>query len=340
MGEAGMIPVQHTVDTPYMVGPVHCYTIDYGEETVLIDTGPPTDAGRDYLRDRIDLGRLKHVLVTHCHIDHYGQSAWLEANSGARIYLPSRDIQKNERLEERLSTLFELIAAMGFTQDYMEQLRKRFVQSVMSPRFPENCLVAEEDIPAYLGIDVLACPGHSQSDLVYTGDGWAVTGDTLLRGVFQSPLLDVDLECGGRFKNYQAYCRSIVRLAGLGSRRILPGHRHHIDSVERTILFYISKALHRVSYLLPHIHEKTVAGVIDHLFSSMTDPFHIYLKTSEIVFMKDFLADPALLGNALREIGLFEPVADLYYGVVGGSNGEVSNNNQVNSTGKILWGTR
>lgn len=318
MGGAAMIPFQHTVDTPYMVGPVHCYTIDYGDEIVLIDTGPPTDTGRSYLAEHIDLGRLKHVLVTHCHIDHYGQSAWLAENSAAAIYLPRLDILKNERFDERLSTLFELISAMGFGADYLDQLQKRFLQSVMSPRFPRNYLVAEEDLPAYLDIDVLGCAGHSQSDLVYTGNGWAITGDTLLRGVFQSPLLDVDLERGGRFRNYQAYCRSIVRLAGLSTRQILPGHRRHIDSVERTILFYISKTLHRVSYLLPHIHEKTVAGVIEHLFSSMTDPFHIYLKASEIVFMKDFLAAPGLLADALKEIDLFEPVADLFYGVLEG----------------------
>lgn len=316
MGEAAMIPFQHTVDTPYMVGPVHCYSIDFGDEIVLIDTGPPTDAGRSYLCDQIDLSRLKHVLVTHCHIDHYGQSAWLEENSEARIYLPRIDIMKNERFEERVSSLFELIATLGFTQEYVDRLQKRFVRSVMSPRFPKNYLVAEEDIPAHLDIEVLGCAGHSQSDLVYSGNGWAITGDTLLRGVFQSPLLDVDLERGGRFRNYRAYCQSIVTLAGLSSKQILPGHRRHIDSVERTLLFYISKTLHRVSYLLPHIHEKTVAGLIEHLFSSMTDPFHIYLKASEIVFMKDFLADPDLLAGALKEIGLFEPVADLYCGVV------------------------
>ena len=81
--------------------------------------------------------------------------------------------------------------------------------------FPSSFLVAENDLPERLGIEVLACPGHSQSDLVYVGEDWAVTGDTLLRGVFQSPLLDVDLETGGRFKNYEAYCSTIVKLAGL-----------------------------------------------------------------------------------------------------------------------------
>ena len=58
------------------------------------------------------------------------------------------------------------------------------------PPFPENYLVAEHDLPERLGIEVLACPGHSQSDLVYAGADWAVTGDTLLKGIFQSPLLD------------------------------------------------------------------------------------------------------------------------------------------------------
>lgn len=37
--------------------------------------------------------------------------------------------------------------------------------------------------------------------LVYVGDEWAVTGDTLLKGIFQTPLLDVDLIHGGRFNN-------------------------------------------------------------------------------------------------------------------------------------------
>ncbi len=311
-----MIPVQHTVDTPYMVGPVHCYTIDHGDEIVLIDTGPPTDAGRSFLKKNIDLQRLKHVLVTHCHIDHYGQSAWLEQNSDAQLYFPRLDILKNERLEERLDSMFVLISDLGFDSDYLDVLRERFCNTVLSPHFPDNCLVAEFDIPARLGIEVIDCPGHSQSDLVYSGNGWAVTGDTLLRGVFQSPLLDVDLEKGGRFKNYEAYCSSIVKLAGLRTKQILPGHRQHIDSVERTILFYITKILHRVNYLLPYLGAKSVAGVIKNHFSSISDPFHIYLKASEIVFMKDFLAHPVLLSGALKEIDLYEEVGDLFHRVV------------------------
>lgn len=312
-----MIPTQYTVETPYMVGPVHCYSTEGGDELVLIDTGPPTEAGQSFLRDQIDLDRLKHVIVTHCHIDHYGQAGWLEQVCNATIYLPRLDILKHERSAQRLESLIKLIADLGFGAEYVDRLRERLTRTLLLPLFPANYLVAETDLPAHLEIEVIGCPGHSQSDLVYGGDGWAVTGDTLLRGVFQSPLLDVDLEKGGRFKNYEAYCQTIVKLAGLRSKHILPGHRQRVESVDRTLLFYITKMLNRVNYLLPQLTSRSVAGVIEELFPSTDDTFHIYLKASEIVFMKDFLAQPALLAASLEEIGLHDPVAELFYKAVG-----------------------
>ncbi|NOY14159.1 MAG: MBL fold metallo-hydrolase, partial [Deltaproteobacteria bacterium] len=84
-----------------------------------------------------------------------------------------------------------------------------------------------------LGLSFLSCPGHSQSDLVYLGEDWAVTGDVLLRGIFQAPLLDIDLDTfSGRFDNYGAYCSSLCRMTELRDRRILPGHRRDVDSLD------------------------------------------------------------------------------------------------------------
>lgn len=293
-----------------MVGPVHLYTIDFGDELILLDTGPPTDAGQRFLREQVDLTRLSHVLVTHCHIDHYGQAGWLAENSDAVVYLPRRDALKNEYKTRRMQELFALIGELGFEEEYVEILRQRFSTSMM-PLFPDAYKIAEQ-LPAELGIEVLGCPGHSQSDLVYTGKDWAVTGDTLLRGVFQSPLLDVDLEKGGRFRNYEAYCESIVRLAGLESKRILPGHRCTVESVGETIRFYISKTLQRLQRLVPHLDGNSVAQVISNVFPAMTDPFHIYLKASEIVFMKDLLERPELLIGALKQIGLYAAVSESF----------------------------
>jgi len=217
--------------------------------------------------------------------------------------------------EKRRTKLSEVFVEMGFKEQFFEQFHHSFRKGVSQP-FPENYLVAEEDIPVHLGIEVLSCPGHSPSDLVYSADGWAITGDILLRGIFQSPLLDVDFETGERFRNYQAYCSSIVKLAGLREKIVLPGHRERIESVDATILFYIRKTLRRARHIQPYAGDFSVAEIIERVFPSMTDMFHIYLKSSEIVFMQEFLEQPELLGTALKAIGLFDKVAEDFNRVV------------------------
>lgn len=310
------MPTQHTIDTPYLVGPVHCYTLRRDGELLLFDTGPPTQEAKQYLREHINLAQLRHIFITHCHIDHYGLAHWFEQETDAIIYLPYRDALKITHHDSRMKHMYRLLLEIGFDTQYLEALRKIFDSGVLFPPFPKKYRIAEEEIPAHLGVAAIACAGHSQSDIVYTFDDYAVTGDTLLRGIFQSPLLDTDLITGERFNNYFAYCQSIIKLAALKGKKVLPGHRNTIEGIEAILLFYVNKMLIRVEQMLPFAAERNVAKVIKSLFNnSMTDVFHLYLKASEILFMQDFLAQPELLGDALREIGLFENVADQYHHV-------------------------
>ena len=220
-------------------------------------------------------------------------------------------------MASRIEAMAQLLAELGFDADYLARLRQIFDSGVLFPPFPEQFKVAETDLPVRLGIEVLNCPGHSQSDLVYVGDTWTVTGDTLLRGVFQSPLLDVDLINGGRFKNYQAYCTSLVKLAGLEGKTVLPSHRKTVKSIKSVLLFYIEKLLQRAQQLSPYRGEKNVMCLIDKVLKGrVLDTFQIYLKASEILFMKDFLEQPELLRRALEEIGLFDDVTDLFHAAV------------------------
>lgn len=304
---------QHTIDTPYMVGPVHCYSLEHEAGLILFDAGPPTDGAREYFHREIELSRLKHVLITHCHIDHYGLARWLEQESDAIVYLPHRDGLKIAQHARRIEMMHQLLAEVGFDDAYLNQLRQIFESGVLFPPFPERYRIAEHDLPPELGIEVVPCPGHSQSDLVYVHGDEVVSGDTLLRGIFQSPLLDVDLETGERFNNYRAYCTSIVRLAALNGKKVLPGHRQSVESVRAILHFYLSKMLIRVEQLLPVKNETNVASLIATLFNNgLSDVFHIYLKASEILFMQDFLAEPELLEQSLAQIGLLPEVAGLF----------------------------
>lgn len=316
--QRAMLIKQHTIDTPYPVGPVHCYSAELAGELVLFDTGPPTDQAREVLRTQVDLKQLRQVVCTHCHIDHYGLAAWLEEEFGAQIYLPYRDVLKIERHTERLPAIGELLFEYGFSRAYIERYRSIMEDGSVFPRFPRQIQAIEtSDLPERFGFEVLPCPGHSQSDLVYAGLDWAITGDVLLEGVFQSPLLDVDLKTGERFNNYRAYCQTLGNLGRLRERRILPGHREAITSVDMVILGYLGKFLDRIGRIRPELNEPSLAAVVLKLFGGLTDnPFHLYLKASEVIFMRDFLADPQRLKTALEEIGLFEPLARQYAAVV------------------------
>lgn len=304
---------QHTITTPYMVGDVHFYSARVNDELVLFDTGPPTDQAWQLLQTEVELADLRHVFVTHCHIDHWGNVARLASQTDATIYLPQRDADKIIHHQRRIQGMIEVMQAYGFDQTYLDALRSEIDSDSTFPPFPPKFEVVEStSIPNQLGIEVLPCPGHSQSDLVYRVEGQAVTGDILLRGIFQSPLLDIDLQSfSGRFHNYRAYCNSMSNLVRLRDCQVLPGHRYSIESVDECILFYLRKLINRAAKLKPYAREEDIATLINHLFGDRDLPlFHIYLKASEIIFMQDLLAEPQLLRQALERAGLCATLSD------------------------------
>lgn len=305
---------QHTVQTPYVVGEAHFYTVELSGGLALFDTGPSTPEGLACLQSSINLARLKYLFITHCHVDHYGLANFIHKNSSAEVYIPRSDSIKFNHHIERVGCIGTLLNKYGFSNDFADQLRKSFERNKIFPTTPERYRIVEESEELEgLGVSWLSCPGHTQSDLVYLVGDFAVTGDILLRNIFQAPLLDVDLDTfEGRFRNYDAYCNSLIKLAQLRGRRIMPGHRHHIKSVDGAILFYVKTLLQRAAQLAP-LKKLALHEIIDQLFRGRKeDPFFVYLKISEIIFMLDFLEKPELLKTSLEQIGLFDKIRTLY----------------------------
>ena len=305
---------QHTVQTPYTVGEVHFYSTEIDGGLVLFDTGPPTSEGEACLLDKVDLKRLKYVCITHCHVDHYGLANFILQQSAAEVFIPRRDAIKFKRHPDRMKQMGEILAGYGFGEGFALQLRESFEKNKVFPANPERFRIVEEaEELSALGITYLPCPGHSQSDMVYLLEDSAITGDILLRNIFQAPLLDINLETfSGRFRNYDVYCNSIFNLVKLRGLQIRPGHRTSVNSVDDALVFYVRTLLERAVQLLPFRGE-TVDRIIHQLFKGrLTEPFFVYLKVSEIVFMLDFLENPTLLKASLEQIGLFDQVCELY----------------------------
>ena len=308
---------QHTVQTPYIVGEVHFYSAELDGGLLLFDTGPPTPEGEACLINEVDLKRLKYVCITHCHVDHYGLTNFILQHSDAEVFIPRRDAIKFQRHSERMDQMGEILAGYGFGEDFTVQLRESFERNKVFPAHPERFRIVEEaEELCALGVTYLPCPGHSQSDMVYLLGDFAVTGDILLRNIFQAPLLDINLDTfSGRFRNYDAYCNSLFNLVKLRGRRIMPGHRTHVENVDIALTLYVRTLLERVVQVLPFRGE-TVDRIIKKLFKGrLVEPFSVYLKVSEIVFMLDFLERPTLLKASLEGIGLFDEVRELYAAV-------------------------
>lgn len=312
---------QHTIDTPYIVGEVHCYSAEIDDEAVLFDCGPPTDDALASLQTQLDISRIKYIFLTHCHIDHYGLASRIAKLSGARIFIPRADALKIRHRSLCLDHLVSMLSAFGFDGEILRQIREKSEREHQTVNLPADVEIVEEsDLPARLGIKLLNCPGHSQSDLVYVCGNDAVSGDILLRNIFQVPVLDLDLgTLSDRFRNYDAYCESLLSLQKLRGCRILPGHRWYVESLDATIRFYVGKLLGRAELIKKFSETTSMIEMVRRLYGDiLRNPFFVHMKISEIVFTLDFLADPGRLCSTLEELGLFKEMADQYHRVVNG----------------------
>ncbi len=297
---------QHTVPTPYPAGPIHIYEFNIDDQLVLVDTGPPTQEAKGYLKTNIDLSRLDYLLITHFHPDHYGLIQFIEQNSSAQILFSRLDGYLYEHYKKRESFFSEVLAEAGTPQSLIDRLKETFGVLKISIPFVESFRALEdsESILNSIGVRYLSCPGHSQTDIIYLIGQYAVTGDTLLTGIFQTPLLDLNLSSfNGRYRNYEHYCQSISKLKSLEKYQILPAHNVAIDTIDRRIAFYVEKVLDRAKQLTPLMdNRRSMFEIVRSLFPGIEKkPFSLYIKYSELFFLKDFIEQPELLERALIE---------------------------------------
>ncbi len=294
--------LRHTLNTPYPVGPVHLYVFEVEDYIVMFDTGPFTIEALNYVKEKVDLNKLRYVFITHCHADHYGLENYLARNTKATIFLPYMDHLKFTNIDKRIAVSRRLLERYGFSKDFIKKMEIMLYNFIHSIPLPTNYKILEES-SWYAPVEYILCPGHSKSDAVYLIGDYAVTGDVLLNNIYQTPLFDVDYDKMDRFNNYEAYCETIKKMPILKKYTILPGHREH-TSIEDIVTFYVTKTIERASKIKQY-KELSVYQILKTILPHvLEDPFTTYIKISEILFFLDFLNNPNLLISSLKEAGL------------------------------------
>lgn len=191
---------------------------------VLIETGPHSTlpALKEGLaRAGYQLSDVKHVLLTHIHLDH-GGAAWVFAEGGARVYVHPAG-------RPHLADPSKLMASA--TRIYKEDMDRLWGQ--MHP-IPEQLLVTVEDRQAVEigGTAFIAhhTPGHAIHHIawqlgedIFTGD---VGGIRINNGPVVPPCPPPDIHIGH-------WMQSIKRLEELSPKRLFLTHYGEVNEVEQ-----------------------------------------------------------------------------------------------------------
>ena len=206
----------------------HVYVVASSGELAMIDTG--TGFGEDEIianarDDGLDLDSLRHVLVTHGHLDHSGGAAGMRRRFGADVLATAPTADFLRRGDEDAISLSAARRAGMYPPEYR-----------LTPTPVDRELHDGERLSiGSLELEVLETPGHcaGHACFVLRGNGQTAlfSGDMLAYGgaIALQNIWDCDV---------QAHMRSLERLRGLDVDMFFPGHlafslkrgQRHIDA--------------------------------------------------------------------------------------------------------------
>ncbi len=218
------MPKVHTIDGYFQGVPqtIATYLVQGETGLALIETGPSTIIEK-CVAGLAELGfqpsDIKHVLVTHIHLDHAGGAGWW-AKQGAHVYVHhvgARHLIDPSRLWRSASRIYG---------DEMETL-----WGEMLP-IPEVQLTALHDGDVIevgdLRFEALDTPGHANHHMAYKLGNIAFTGDSAGAGFADHPNL-VDLPAPPPEFHLETWLETLDRLRGYQFETIYPTHFGGVD---------------------------------------------------------------------------------------------------------------
>ena len=211
--------IVHTVDLELMGAPgvVAAYVIPSSDGLVIVDCGPGSTLAK--LRSAIsslgyDVVDIRHILLTHIHLDHAGGAGALALETGANVYVHSRGAAHLSNPTRLMQSATQIYGAM------MNTLWGAFLPVSEAQLQP---LEGGETLHlGHLEISVAYTPGHAVHHLTYAIAGHVFCGDVGGVRLQDSPYLiaptpppDINLEL---------WRESISKLKALKPHTLYPTH--------------------------------------------------------------------------------------------------------------------
>lgn len=267
-------------------GTVGAFLVETMEGPLLVETGP--ESLYPHLRAAVEaqghtLEDIRHVFVTHIHLDHAG-AAWRLAQHGARIYVHPKGAPHLQDPSKLLGS------AQRIYGEAMERLWGR-----LEPISPDRIVSMEDGQKVRIGgidMEAIHTPGHAIHHITYRLGEGLFTGDVGGIRIGEGPVIppfpppDIDLE---------AWTNSIGRMRSCQPSHLYPTHfgikddpEAHFDSLEEN--------LHRISaWVGDKVNEGGTEEALVPQFQTFLDGLLAAHGLPERVLRDYEIADPAYM---------------------------------------------
>lgn len=284
-----MEPIRLELPTGLDVGPVNAYLFPR-PEPVLVDTGLKSAESWEALQfglaaHNLTVMDLSRVIITHPHVDHFGQAGTIAAHSDADVWiceLGAPWLRETAVMWQRRIDYFqhEFLRGVGLDSDMAALITAGMtaVSAQRDPIPPERIHTFAADGQLQMGglaWQVVHTPGHSSAQTCFyqPETRQLISADHLLQTT-PTPVVERPLPHQERIPALPQFIRSLARIAALDIDAVYPGHgrpfgpRFRFDH-QRVIRKQLDRLQQRQAECLAYIQQgsHTPAALVDKLYA-------------------------------------------------------------------------
>lgn len=195
----------------------NCYLVTQNNASVLVDTG--VKGFEKKILEQCEGKEVKLIALTHGHIDHMQNAAYLAQRLQAPIAMHEKDIPLLK------DNLCREMKAQGILGNMVRFFSVMSAKSAQPENFKPDILLKEGDNLRDFGIDaeVIELPGHTAGSIgLKVGEDTLLVGDALMHMMKAGPTF--------LYEEYEQMLESVRKIQNMGDMKIYFGHGEMVQN--------------------------------------------------------------------------------------------------------------